>query len=44
MGWSVRRGLDPAATPVWLAHREWCLLTPDGDVVAISEIPDEESA
>jgi hypothetical protein len=43
-GWSVRSHQDPATSPVWLARHEWALLDDNGGFVAVTDIPDEESA
>lgn len=37
-GWLVRREHDPEKTPVWLAGRGYCFLTPRGDIEEIEEI------
>lgn len=42
-GWSVRSRKDPSTTPVWIAGREWCLLTDDGDITPTRDIPEEVS-
>lgn len=44
MGWSVRRGHDPAVQPVWLYGWGWSFLLPDGSVETVTDIPDEETA
>lgn len=36
-GWLVRRGHDPAKTPVWLAGRGFAWLTDDGSIEEIDE-------